>query len=61
MLWALGARPRLLVRQGLWQRLDSDQHDALLVHERAHFRRGDHWVRVLELAVTGLHWWNPLL
>ena len=27
----------------------------------AHLRRGDHWVRGLELLVTGLYWWHPVV
>ena len=61
MLWALGTRPRLLIPALLWDRLNADQRDALLAHELAHFKRRDHWVRLLEIAVTGLCWWNPLV
>ena len=32
----------------------------MLAHELAHLKRGDHWVRRLELLVLGLHWWNPV-
>jgi beta-lactamase regulating signal transducer with metallopeptidase domain len=59
MLLALG-RPRLLVPAGLWGRLGEAQRDALLLHELAHLRRGDHLVRWLELLALGLFWWYPL-
>jgi hypothetical protein len=59
LLWAVGRAPRLLVPQSLWDQLDDDQQAALLVHELAHLRRRDHWVRRLELVVTGLYWWHP--
>ncbi len=61
MLWTLGLRPRLLFPETLWARLDADQRDALLAHEMAHLKRRDHWVRLLEIVVTGLYWWNPLV
>ena len=61
MLWSIGMKPRLLLPEDLWKQLSVDQADALLVHELAHFKRRDHWVRLLEIAVTGLYWWNPLL
>jgi bla regulator protein BlaR1 len=59
MLWAGGARARVLVPWGLWGVLDDAQRDTLLLHELAHLRRRDHWVRWLELAATVLYWWHP--
>jgi len=32
-----------------------------LIHELAHLRRRDHWVRWLEMLATGLFWWYPLV
>jgi hypothetical protein len=32
-----------------------------LTHELAHFHRRDHWVRGLELIVTALYWWHPVV
>jgi hypothetical protein len=61
MLWSLGCRPRLIVPTDLWDRLDEPQRDTLLTHELAHLKRRDHWVRCLELLVTGLYWWLPLV
>jgi bla regulator protein BlaR1 len=61
MLWALGCRPRLIVPTALWDRLDERQRATLLAHELAHLKRRDHWVRCLELLVTGLYWWFPLV
>jgi beta-lactamase regulating signal transducer with metallopeptidase domain len=60
MVWALG-RPRLLFPSGLLDRLNGSGRAALLAHELAHLRRRDHWVRLLELAATGLYWWLPVL
>jgi bla regulator protein blaR1 len=61
MIWFVGARPRLIVPQELWKRLDARQRSTLIVHELAHLRRGDHLVRWLELLVTALFWWHPLV
>ena len=33
---------------------------ALLAHELAHFRRGDHFCRWFEVFVLSLFWWNPV-
>ena len=60
LLWALGRRPLVLLPSGLWQGLTERQRDTLLVHELAHLRRRDHWVRRLELVVLGLYWWHPV-
>jgi len=61
MLWLFGGKPRLLLPAGLLERLDETQRQALLVHELAHWRRRDHWVRRLELVALGLYCWCPLV
>jgi multidrug efflux system membrane fusion protein len=53
-------RPRLLLPQELWDRLDDTQQDAILAHELAHLKRRDHWVRRFETVVMGLYWWFPI-
>jgi beta-lactamase regulating signal transducer with metallopeptidase domain len=60
LLWAPGRSARILLPAVLWNRLDEMQRDALLVHELAHLRRGDHRVRLVELAALGLYWWFPV-
>ncbi len=60
MLWAFAGPARLLIPANLWDRLDDAQRSTLLLHELAHYRRGDHWIRGLELLVTILFWWNPI-
>jgi bla regulator protein BlaR1 len=61
MLWAIGGPPRLLVPADLLEVLSEEQLDTLLMHELAHLRRRDHWVRVLEIIVMGLYWWHPVV
>jgi multidrug efflux system membrane fusion protein len=61
MLWVpLTGRPKLLLPDEFWSTLDPTQQDAILAHELAHWKRGDHWVRRLEMIVLALHWWNPV-
>jgi beta-lactamase regulating signal transducer with metallopeptidase domain len=60
MLWAVGRSPRLLIPVALWGRLDVAERDSILLHELAHWRRRDHWVRWIELAATTIYWWNPI-
>ncbi len=61
MLWAAGGSPCILFPSDLLGQTTTEQQNALLVHELAHLRRRDHWVRWLEFAASGLYWWNPVL
>jgi beta-lactamase regulating signal transducer with metallopeptidase domain len=61
MVWTLGGRPRLLFPAKLLDQLDREQRATLLTHELAHVRRRDHWVRALEILVSGLYWWHPVV
>jgi beta-lactamase regulating signal transducer with metallopeptidase domain len=54
----LGA-PEILFPARLLDRLSHAERDALLLHELAHVRRRDHWVRWLELCAAVLFWWHP--
>jgi beta-lactamase regulating signal transducer with metallopeptidase domain len=63
-LWMPGLRPqraRLILPAGLLPLLNDKQLAAVLAHELAHLRRGDPWVRWLELIACGIYWWHPLL
>lgn len=59
LLWAGFGKPVLLIPADLADRLDDDRRKALIAHELAHLRRGDQYVRWLELMVTAIYWWNP--
>ncbi len=61
MLWGCGSRAKLLFPSDLAERLDDEARATLLTHELAHFARGDHWVRLLELIATSLFWWHPIV
>jgi beta-lactamase regulating signal transducer with metallopeptidase domain len=61
MLWGFFGRPRLILPAALWANLTPSQRSTLLAHELAHYSRGDHWVRWLELAATVLFWWHPVV
>jgi bla regulator protein BlaR1 len=53
-------RPVVLWPKELQHRLDEDGMRAILIHELAHLRRRDHWVRWVEMAAGCVWWWNPL-
>lgn len=61
MLWSFAGRTRILFPTELLAQLDAGATTSLLLHELAHLKRRDHWVRYLELLVTGLYWWHPVV
>ena len=61
MLWCAGMRPTIVLPIGLATELSEDRLALVLAHELVHLRRRDHWVRYIELLVTTLYWWNPLV
>jgi len=60
LLWPTVRGPQLLLPLDLLDQLTDEERDALLVHELAHVRRRDHWVRLAEVSATALFWWYPL-
>jgi beta-lactamase regulating signal transducer with metallopeptidase domain len=61
LLWVSGRRAVLVLPRTLFEQLEPQQQTTLLVHELAHWKRGDHWVRRLECLACGLYWWCPLV
>ena len=61
LVWSLGGRPRVFLPAALFERLDGAAQEAILAHELAHVRRKDHWVRLLEVVITTLFWWHPVV
>jgi len=54
-------RPRLLLPEGLLNRLNSEQLRHVFLHELAHVRRCDILVNWLATWLQILHWFNPLV
>jgi beta-lactamase regulating signal transducer with metallopeptidase domain len=61
LLWGLGRRAVIVFPARLVESLSESARDSLLLHEVGHYARGDHWVRVLEMATQVLYWWHPLV
>jgi beta-lactamase regulating signal transducer with metallopeptidase domain len=59
LLWCL-SRPSLVLPESLLKSLDVERWRAILAHELAHLRRGDHWVGRALLLAGLFWWWNPL-
>jgi bla regulator protein BlaR1 len=60
MIWALNGRAQLLLPATLTEQLSPSELRTLLVHELAHIRRKDHWVRWIEVVALAVCWWHPL-
>jgi len=60
LLWAFGGRACIVVPREFFESLTHEERAAVIAHERAHFRRRDHWVRWVEGAVLAVMWWHPL-
>ncbi len=60
MLWSAFGPTRLLLPRDLPELIDEKQLETLLLHELAHLRRRDHWVRYLEFFALGIYWWHPV-
>jgi beta-lactamase regulating signal transducer with metallopeptidase domain len=59
-LWCAGRRPTIVLPMRMVGHFDEQRLALILAHELAHLRRRDHWVRVVELFVSIVYWWNPL-
>lgn len=52
-------RPRLLLPEGIVERLTPPQLRALIAHERCHIRCYDNLVAAIHMAVEALFWFHP--
>jgi bla regulator protein BlaR1 len=52
-------RPVLLLPEGIWERLDRAQMDAILAHELCHVRRRDNLTATIHMAVQAIFWFHP--
>ena len=48
-------RPRIYLPVGV----NGERRRYVLVHERFHLRRGDHWIKLLAYLILSVHWFNP--
>jgi len=54
-------RPVLLLPEGIAERLDPAQLDAILAHELCHVRRRDNLTATIHMAVQAIFWFHPLV
>ncbi len=60
-VYSLGRRAYLLMPVGLSEQLTESELRSVVAHELTHLRRGDHWVRMLEIVAGSLFWWHPVV
>lgn len=60
LVWAIHAKPLVLLPTALVAQLTREQLSALLAHELAHVARRDQWIRRLEMLVLAVYWWHPV-
>jgi beta-lactamase regulating signal transducer with metallopeptidase domain len=61
LVWSIGLSPRIILPSELFANLGREAQGTILAHELIHIRRGDHLVRVLELAAKTIFWWHPVV
>lgn len=49
--------PRIYLPAGM----DRQNFDSVIAHERAHIRRGDHWLRPIAFVLLSVYWFHPLI
>ncbi len=54
-------RPIILIPPGLVENLGEAEMRAVLLHELAHYKRGDLWVNHVQIFLQVVYWYNPLL
>lgn len=61
LVWCLGRQPIVLLPARLVEDFEPDALNAVLAHELTHIARRDHRVRQLEVLVSVLYWWHPVV
>jgi beta-lactamase regulating signal transducer with metallopeptidase domain len=54
-------RPMILLPPALAENLGGSEMRSVLLHELAHYKRGDLWVNHAQILLQILYWYNPLL
>ena len=54
-------RPKLLLPYGIEEQMDAKQIEFILMHELTHYKRGDHIISLLLVALRCVYWFNPVV
>ncbi len=55
-----GGRASIVVPAWLWELCSAEQRTSILLHELAHYRRGDLWRQLAMRLLVLPHWFNPV-
>lgn len=61
LVWRYRRRAIIVLPRDLLGQLGKEDQAALVAHELAHYRRGDHLRRWVEAVILGLYWWHPVV
>lgn len=61
LLWGSVRGATIVLPSDLICQLTLAEQTALLAHDLAHYRRGDHLVRWAEALILGVFWWHPVV
>jgi hypothetical protein len=51
----------MVISKHLFEAAEKKEMDAVIAHELIHLRRKDHWVALLQLAISVVWWFHPLV
>lgn len=61
LVWAFSRPAIILLPRDLLPKLTKDERTTVIGHELGHLKRHDHLLRVFELIVVSMNWWNPFV
>ena len=61
LLWPVGRTCSIVLPSRWWETTTASQRSTVVMHELVHWRRGDHWVRLLQCLACIAFWWHPIV
>ena len=61
MIFGCGPCVKIVFPRALWESLEANSRRSLLLHELAHYERGDLWISLLEVVCVCVYWWHPVV
>ncbi|MFN8710795.1 MAG: M56 family metallopeptidase, partial [Planctomyces sp.] len=61
LLWPIGRKPSIVLPLRWWEIVSLSERRTVVMHELIHWRRGDHWIRLLQWISSIAFWWHPVV